>query len=107
MKDRAIQVIDNADEGEVLDIKINPVRDADGKIVSGFVIGNTLQQNKAFILIAHPGDFKANPELGVGIEDITLSSELTEYRAKIREQFAVDGLKIDKLDMYDLESVNI
>ena len=76
MKNRAIQFIDNADEGTVLDLKIQPVRDAQGLIVSGVVIGDTLQQNKAFILLAQPNDFKANPTLGVGIEDILLDSDL-------------------------------
>lgn len=107
MKDKAIQVIDNKDEGTILDIKINPVRDANGKIVSGVVIGNTLEQNKAFLLLAHPNDFKANPTLGVGIEDAVLGSNLLEFRHKIREQFAKDGLKITNLDLYDLQKVNI
>ena len=107
MKDRAIQVIDNEDEGTILDLKIDPIRDADGKIVSGVVIGDTLQQNKAFLLLAHPNDFKANPTLGVGIEDAVLDSELLEIRHKIREQFAKDGLKITNLDLYNLQEVNI
>ncbi len=107
MKDRAIQVIDNEDEGTILDLKINPIRDANGKIVSGVVIGDTLEQNKAFLLLAHPNDFKANPTLGVGIEDAVLDSELLEFRHKIREQFAKDGLKITNLDLYNLQKVNI
>lgn len=107
MKDRAIQVIDNTDDGEILDLKINPIRDADGKILSGIVIGNTLEQNKAFILLAHAGDFKGSPDLGIGIGDLTLGSELLEYRHKIREQFARDGLKITNLDMYDINNITI
>ena len=107
MKDRAIQVIDNEDGGVILDLKINPIRDAKGKITSGVVIGDTLEQNKAFLLMAHPNDFKANPTLGVGIEDAILDSELLEFRHKIREQFSQDGLKITNLDLYSLQKVNI
>lgn len=107
MKDRAIQVIDNNDEGVVLDLKINPVRDALGKIVSGFVIGNTLEQNKAFLMIAHPNDFKANPTLGIGFDDNLLGEDLLEYRHKVREQFAMDGLKIKTLDLYNINRVKI
>jgi len=106
-KDKGIQVIDNSDEGVVMDLKIKPVRDADGRIVSGVVIGNTLEQNKAFILLAQPNDFKANPTLAVGIEDILLSSDLLEYRHRIREKFAMDGLKITKLDLYSLDKIKI
>ena len=107
MKDHAIQMIDNADQGTVLDLKIQPVRDQDGKILQGVVIGNTLEQNKAFLLLGHPNDFKGNPTLGVGIEDILLSTDLLEYRHKIREQFARDGLKITNLDLYSLEKIKI
>jgi|SRR5690606_13302204 len=106
-KDKGIQVIDNTDEGTVLDLKINPVRNVDNKIVSGLVIGHTLEQNKAFILIAQPNDFKDNPTLGVGFEDNLLGEDLLEYRHKIREEFAKDGLKITKLDLYDLKNAEI
>lgn len=106
-KDRGIQVIDNNNQGNLLDLKIEVKRHADGKIISGLVIGNTLEQNKAFLLIAHCNDFKANPTLGVGIEDLLLNEELLEYRHKIREQFARDGLKITTLDLYGLNHVKI
>lgn len=107
MKDRAIQYIDHSDEGELLDVKINPQHDAEGKIISGFVIGSTLEQNKALILIAQPGDFKANPTLGVGFEDILLSGDLLKYRHKIREQFKKDGLKVTQLKLYNLDNIKI
>ena len=107
MKDKAIQFIDNEDVGTVLDLKIDVKRDSEGKIVSGLVIGNTLEQNKAFLLLGHSNDFKGNPTLGVGIEDVLLSTELLEYRHKIREQFARDGLKITNLDLYSLDKINI
>ncbi len=107
MKDRAIQLNDNADTGELPDLKINPVRDEQGKIVSGVVIGNTLEQNKALILLAQPGDFKFNPTLAVGIEDLLLDDDLLAYRHKIRENFAKDGLKIKELDLYNINNINI
>ncbi|WP_417289605.1 hypothetical protein [Corallibacter sp.] len=106
-KDIGIQVVDSTNEGTVLDLKINPIRDASNKIVSGLVIGNTLEQNKAFILIAQPNDFKDNPTLGVGFDDNLLGEDLLEYRHKIREEFAKDGLKTTKLDLYDLKNVEI
>ncbi len=106
-KDKGIQLIDNTNDGIVLDLKIKPIRNAEGKIVSGLMVGNTLQQNKALILIGQAGDFKANPTLGVGFEDNLLSEDLLEYRHKIREQFAKDGLKITELDLYDISDVNI
>ena len=101
MKDKGIQLIDNNDEGTLMDVKIIPVRDAFGKIISGFTVGDTLQQNKALLLIFHQGELKFRPDVGVGFEDLLLSSDYLEFRHKIREQFAKDGLKVTKLNLYE------
>ena len=107
MKSIGIQYNDNNDNGEVLDLKVSVVRDASGKIMAGLVIGNTLEQNKASILIAHQGDFKFNPDLGVGLGDIALSSDYLEYRHKIREHFAKDGLVVETLDLFENKPLKI
>lgn len=107
MKAIGIQYNDNNDNGEVLDLKVSVVRDASGKIVSGLVVGNTLEQNKASILIAHQGDFKFNPDLGVGLGDIVLSSDYLEYRHKIREHFSKDGLIVETLDLFENKPLKI
>lgn len=101
MKRFGIQLVDNNDEGTVLDLKINPIRNADNKIISGLVLGDTLEQNKALILMAHQGEIKFKPDLGVGIEDLLLSSDYLEYRHRIREHFAKDGLKVTTVDLYE------
>jgi hypothetical protein len=107
MKGIAIQLVDNIDDGEVLDIKITPIRDQDGKIISGLVVGNTLEQNKALILIGSQGDFKFRPDLGVSFEDILLGADLLEYRHKVTEHFRKDGLKITELDLYNTNNIKI
>lgn len=106
-KDRGIQLIDNNDEGPVLDVKINVVRDASGKIVSGVVIGNTLEQNKAMMLITRQGENKFRPDAGVGIQDLTMSEDYLPYRHRIREHFAKDGLVVENLDLYPGKPINI
>lgn len=95
-----IQLIDSTNDGELMDLKIEPVRDAEGKITSGMVIGHTLEQNKALILLTQPGEFKFRADLGVGIEDIVLDSDFLEYRHKIRSEFAKDGLRTTRIDLY-------
>jgi hypothetical protein len=107
MKDIGIQVLDNANEGTVMDLKIKPVRDVSGKIVSGFVIGNTLEQNKALIFISAQGDFKFRPDIGVGFGDVLLGDDLLEYRHRVTDHFAKDGLKITTLDLYTLDNIKI
>jgi hypothetical protein len=101
MKHKGIQVIDNSNDGTILDLKIIPVRDAAGLITQGLVVGETLEQNIAFILTAHQGDFKFNPDLGVGLGDLVLSSDFLEYRHKIRSHFAKDGLNVKSLDLFE------
>lgn len=107
MKDVGIQLIDNVSEGIIMDLKIKPVRDTSGKIVSGFVIGNILEQNKALIFIGSQGDFKFRPDLGVGFGDVLLGDDLLEYRHKVTEHFTKDGLKITQLDLYTLDNIKI
>jgi hypothetical protein len=107
MKRTGIQLIDNNDSGEVMDIKISPELDGDGKIVSGIVVGDTLEQNKALILIGHQGDFKFNPEIGVGLSDVLLGNDHLSFRHRIREHFAMDGLQVSQLDLYPKKPLKI
>ncbi|KIA86580.1 hypothetical protein [Flavobacterium sp. AED] len=107
MKSIGIQLNDNNDSGDVLDLKINVIRDSAGKIVSGFVVGDTLEQNKAMILIAHQGEFKFNPDLGVGLGDVVLSSDYLVFRHRIREHFLKDGLIISALDFSENTPIKI
>lgn len=100
VKRTGIQLIDNNDEGVVMDTKIQPVYDAQGKILRGMVIGDTLEQNKALLLIAQQGELKFNPDIGVGILDMTLSEDYLVYRHKIQEHFAKDGLQASKVELY-------
>lgn len=106
-KRTGIQLNDTADSGSIMDLKISPVLDASGKIVSGLVVGDTLQQNKALILIAQQGEFKFRPDIGVGIEDILLDNDYLKFRHKIREHFEKDGLKVTTLDLYANKPITI
>jgi hypothetical protein len=95
-----IQLNDSESPDEFMDLKIHPIRDTEGKILSGLVIGDTLEQNKALILLASEGEYIFNPTLGVGIEEALLSTEYLYYRHKIRDQFFNDGLQVSRLDFY-------
>ena len=82
-------------------------QDSFGKIVSGLVIGDALEQNMALILIAEPGEFKANLDLGVGLPSALLGEDLLKYRHAIKNQFSLDGLNVKHLDLYNLQNFNI
>jgi len=83
------------------DIDIDP-QVADGKIVTGFVLGDILVQNQAVLLAMHPGEMKERPELGVGIEDMLLDDASPLYwRTKIR-----DCMEFDKQSVTNVEIKN-
>ena len=82
-----------------LELSIQPVRDITGLIVSGLTVGDTLYQNQYIILNAQKGEFKENPTLGVGINDMANDDDLNEWKKAIREEFAKDGLKVDQLSI--------
>ncbi len=88
-------------------MKIDVIRDENGQIMSGLVFGSTQPQNEASILIARKGEYKLNPLLGVGIGDALLDEDLLEYRHKIREHYAMDGLNVKRLDLYNLQKFSI
>ena len=107
MRNKGIQLLDSNDGGEIGDLKIQVKRDASGKIVQGMIVGETLEQNIALILISHQGEFKFNPDLGVGIGDLLLSSDYLVYRHRIREHLAKDKLIVKSLDLYENKPLKI
>lgn len=78
---------------------IDVVRDSTGMISSGLVVGDILYQNQYMILTAQKGEFKEYPTLGVGINDLVNDDDLNAWKKTIREEFAKDNLKIDKLSI--------
>ena len=97
MKDLAIQLTDGNSEN--IDLKIDVVRDTNGLITQGLVIGNTLRQNQAIILIVNPGELKFNATLGVAIGDLLLDDDYLRYRHRIREDFTKDGMKVKSVEL--------
>ena len=104
-KDFGIQYISKNEGIFTLDIQVQ--KDVSGRIISGLMLGNTLQQNMASILIAEPGDLKNNLSMGVGIRSALLDEDLLPYRHQIKEQFAKDGLYVKHLDLYNLKKFSI
>lgn len=77
------------------DIAVKVKRDKFGRIVSGLMVGNTLHQNQAVILIMRKGDMKENPSVGVGLPDMVLEHDLMAIRNEIRQQLEMDGQTVN------------
>lgn len=99
MKDKGIQLADSASGLQTIDLKIDVVRDAEGLITQGLVIGDILNQNQALILLASPGEFKFNPTLGVSIQDLLLDDDYLRFRHRIHEHLTKDGMKVKQVEL--------
>lgn len=67
----------------------------DMAIVDGdFVIGRSDEQNQHLIIASNKGEWKAHPEVGVGIQNMLNSDEYTEILIEIKKQLQYDGMLI-------------
>lgn len=78
---------------------ITSIRREKGIISRGLSVGDTTHQNQAFILLAHKGEVKEFPTIGVGIEEIANDNQFDLWKREIIRQFEADGLRISKLDL--------
>lgn len=94
MKNTGILV--KEDTGE-LDIQVS--RDETGKITQGVQVGEVTHQNTALILLMQPGEWKEQPTVGVGIENMILDHDFLGYKHKIRQQLITEGMQVDHLEI--------
>ena len=81
------------------DLDIQVQRDAEGKIVQGFTVGDVTMQNAKTILYMQPGELKSHPTVGVGINNMLLDHESLLYKHKIRQQLTNDGMRVKKVEL--------
>lgn len=86
-----------SDDQRGYDLAVDVRRDALGLITQGLFTGETTPQNQAFLLVAHKGEFKENPTIGVGLSDILNDHDFAYWRRLIAIEFERDGQTIDKL----------
>ncbi len=60
-------------------------------------LGETTAQNQALILATRKGEWKENPLLGAGLEDIVNDHDFSGWKRLIAEQLEQDGQQIDLL----------
>lgn len=81
------------------DLMLDIRRDAQGKIMQGICLGETTPQNQAFLLVAHKGEFKEHPTVGVGMQDILNDNDFAYWRRMIAIELERDGQTIDRLTL--------
>ena len=88
------------------DIAVKITKDNEGKIASGWVLGDVLHQNQAILLSMHQGDLKEDPSRGVGISDMLLDNDPLFWRTRIREQLEMDGQTVESI-VLTIHSIDI
>ena len=81
------------------DLLLDVRRDTQGKITQGICLGETTPQNQAFLLVAHKGEFKEHPTIGVGMADMLNDHDFAYWRRLITYEFERDGQTIDRLEL--------
>ena len=99
MKTKGIQLADNTNTLGGVDLIIQVKRGSDGLIGQGIMVGDTMNQNQALLLIANPGEFKNNPTIGVAIDELLLDNDFLRFRHRIREHFAKDSLIVRNVQL--------
>lgn len=62
-------------------------------------LAEVTHQNQAMLLAAHPGEYKENPLLGVGLSDILQDHDLRGWRSRIIQTLEADGQRVRKVEL--------
>ncbi len=82
--------------------------DDDLQIDNGdFVIGNSQNQHTQHIIIAHKGEYKEMPEIGVGIEQMLGTETGTEFLIEAKKNLEYDGQKVKNISFTHEGKINI
>ena len=73
-----------------------------------FVIGDSTMQNQYLILSTHKGEWKENPFIGAGLEDM-LHDEGGEayWKRRIAEELKRDGMDVKEVKIINNGQINI
>ena len=64
-----------------------------------FVIGDSTMQNQYLILATHKGEWKENPYVGAGLEDMIGDDDVTYWKHRIREELKRDGMNVTEIEI--------
>lgn len=64
-----------------------------------FAIGASHHQHTQHLLIASKGEYKASPEIGVGIDKILHTDNPTELLIEAKKNLTYDGMRINNISL--------
>jgi hypothetical protein len=87
--------------GSDYDLSVRVRRNAQGKITGGLSVGDVTHQNQALLLLAHKGELKEKPTVGVGINDMVNDGDVELWKREITSQLEADGQRVNRLEVSD------
>jgi len=73
-----------------------------------FVVGDATLQNQQLLLLSQKGEWKQEPQVGVGIRDFLLDdANVHEMHQAIQKQFALDGMQVNEIKGKTWDSTTI
>ncbi|ROI09788.1 oxidase [Chryseobacterium sp. H3056] len=70
-----------------------------------FLVSESDSQHTRHILIANKGEYKAAPELGVGISQMLNSEEITEFLIEAKKNLQYDGQVVTDIQFTESEKL--
>lgn len=84
------------------------IMNADLEFQNGdFAIGESQNQHTEHIIIAHKGEYKEMPEIGVGIERMLGTETGTEFLIEAKKNLEYDGQKVKNISFTHEGKINI
>ncbi|AYO58196.1 oxidase [Chryseobacterium sp. 6424] len=72
-----------------------------------FAVGESDSQHTEHILIANKGEYKAAPELGVGITQMLNSEDATEFLIEAKKNLQYDGQQVNDIRFTEDGKLNV
>ncbi len=72
-----------------------------------FAIGESDNQHVKHILLASKGEYKASPELGVGIENMLNTDDPMEYLIEAKKNLEYDGMKVNNISFTEEQTISV
>lgn len=85
-------------------------QDADFDLVirdGDLVGGESTTQHQHDLLLAHPGEWRLYPTVGVGITRYFNDDLFGDLKSAVRRQFEADGMQIERLRLYEDGTMDI
>lgn len=70
-------------------------------------VGYSDNQHVKHILLAEKGEYKINPELGVGLEKMIATDDPMEFLIDAKKNLEYDGMKVENISFTEQQTIQV